>query len=215
VAIGDQAGTSSRIENYLGFPAGVSGAELTARAAIQAEKFEARLTYPCEAVALEPRDDLHRVRLSDGDEIVARAVILATGARYRRLPLDRFEELEGFGVYYAATILEARMCQASAVAIVGGGNSAGQAALFLADGTRGVSLIVRRADLSATMSRYLIDEIERHDRIELLTQTEVVELHGDERLDGLTSSTAATIPAGISMSPRSSSSSARIRAPAG
>ena len=130
VAVGGQAGTSSRIENYLGFPAGISGAELAARAAIQAEKFEARLTYPCEAVALESRDGLHLVRLSDGDEVVARAVILATGARYRRLPLERLEELEGFGVYYAATPVEARMCAGSAVFVVGGGNSAGQAALF-------------------------------------------------------------------------------------
>ena len=179
IAIGGQAGTSSRIENYLGFPAGISGAELAARATIQAEKFEARLTYPCEAVALEPREGLHLVRLSDGDEVVARSVIIATGARYRRLPLDRLEELEGFGVYYAATLAEARMCAGSAVAIVGGGNSAGQAALFLADASRRVSLIVRRPDLSATMSRYLIDEIARDGRIELLTQTEVVELHGD------------------------------------
>ena len=148
VAIGGQAGTSSRIENYLGFPAGISGAELAARATIQAEKFEARLTYPCEAVALEPREGLHLVRLSDGDEVVARSVIIATGARYRRLPLDRLEELEGFGVYYAATLAEARMCAGSAVAIVGGGNSAGQAALFLADASRRVSLIVRRPDLA-------------------------------------------------------------------
>ena len=185
-AVGGQAGTSSRIENYLGFPAGISGAELTARAAIQAEKFEARLTYPCEAIALEPQDELHLVRLADGDEVVARSVIIATGARYRRLPLDRLEELEGFGVYYAATLAEARTCAGSAVAIVGGGNSAGQAALFLADATRRVTLIVRRPDLSATMSRYLIDEIERDDRIELLTETEVVELHGDDELEGLT-----------------------------
>jgi thioredoxin reductase (NADPH) len=186
VAIGGQAGTSTRIENYLGFPAGVSGAELTARAAIQAEKFEARLTYPCEAVALEPRDGLHLVRLADGDEVIARALILATGASYRRLPLERLAELEGFGVYYAATLAEARMCADSAVAVVGGGNSAGQAALFLARETRRVSLIVRRGDLSATMSRYLIDEIARNDRIDVLTQTEVVELHGDGQLDGLT-----------------------------
>ncbi len=185
-AIGGQAGTSSRIENYLGFPAGVSGAELTARAAIQAEKFEARLTFPCEAVALEQRDGLHLVRLSDGDEVVARAVIVATGASYRRLPLERLEELEGFGVYYAATLAEARMCAGSAVAVVGGGNSAGQAALFLAGETSRVSLIVRRPDLTETMSRYLIDEIARDERIELLAQTEVAELHGDGRLDGVT-----------------------------
>ncbi|HEY5058250.1 MAG TPA: FAD-dependent oxidoreductase [Gaiellaceae bacterium] len=186
VAIGGQAGTSSRIENYLGFPAGVSGAELAARAAIQAEKFEARLTYPCEAVALEPQDGLHLARLSDGDEVVARAVILATGASYRRLPLDRLEELEGLGVYYAATLAEARMCAGAAVAIVGGGNSAGQAALFLAGESGRVALIIRRPDLGETMSRYLIDEIERDDRIDVLTQTEVVELHGERQLDGLT-----------------------------
>jgi thioredoxin reductase (NADPH) len=186
VAIGGQAGTSSRIENYLGFPAGVSGAELAARAAIQAEKFEARLTYPCEAVSLEPRDGLHLVRLVDGDEVVARAVILATGARYRRLALERLEELEGFGVYYAATPAEVRLCAGSSVVIVGGGNSAGQAALFLADATRQVSIVIRRADLSETMSRYLIDEIERDGRIEVLTQTEVAELHGNGQLTGLT-----------------------------
>jgi thioredoxin reductase (NADPH) len=186
VAIGGQAGTSSRIENYLGFPAGVSGAELTAKAAIQAEKFDARLTYPCEAVSLAPRGGLHLARLADGDEVVARSVIVATGASYRRLPLERLEELEGFGVYYAATLAEARTCAGSDVAVVGGGNSAGQAALFLAGQARRVSLIVRRPDLDATMSRYLIDEIARDDRIDLLTQTEVVELHGNGRLDGLT-----------------------------
>jgi thioredoxin reductase (NADPH) len=186
VAVGGQAGTSSRIENYLGFPAGISGAELAARAAIQAEKFEARLTFPCEAVSLESTDGIHLVRLADGDEVSARAVILATGARYRKLPLARLEELEGLGVYYAATLAEARMCAGSAVAVVGGGNSAGQAALFLANATRRVSLIIRRPELAATMSRYLIDEIERNDRIELLTESEVVELHGDGELAGLT-----------------------------
>jgi thioredoxin reductase (NADPH) len=185
-AIGGQAGTSSRIENYLGFPAGVSGAELAARAAIQAEKFEARLTHPCEAVSLELHDDLHLVRLADGDEVTARAVILATGARYRRLPLERLEELEGFGVYYAATISEARLCAGGHAVIVGGGNSAGQAAVFLAEEARRVSLLVRKPDLSATMSRYLIDEIELEDRIEVLTQTEVVGLHGDDQLTGIT-----------------------------
>jgi thioredoxin reductase (NADPH) len=186
VATGGQAGTSTRIENYLGFPAGISGAELTARATLQAEKFEARLTYPCEAVALEPQDGLHLVRLADGDEVTARTVIVATGAQYRRLPLERLEEFEGMGVYYAATIAEAKMCAGSTVAIVGGGNSAGQAAVFLAGQTRQVYLIIRRPSLEATMSRYLIDEIAREDGIELLAQTEVVELHGDEGLEGVT-----------------------------
>jgi thioredoxin reductase (NADPH) len=186
VAIGGQAGTSTRIENYLGFPAGLSGAELAARAAVQAEKFEARPTYPCEVVGLEPRDGLHLVRLADGDDVTARAVIVATGARYRRLELERLEEFEGTGVYYAATVAEARMCAGNVVAVVGGGNSAGQAAVFLAAKTRHVYMLVRRAELAETMSRYLVDEIARHDRIELLTQTEVVELHGDDGLEGIT-----------------------------
>jgi thioredoxin reductase (NADPH) len=185
-AIGGQAGTSSRIENYLGFPAGVSGGELAARAALQAEKFQARLTFPCEAVSLEDRDGHHLVRLADGDEVVARAVIVATGARYRRLPLDRLETFEGYGVFYAATPAEAQLCTDSAVVIVGGGNSAGQAALYLAESCRCVHLVIRRPDLAATMSRYLIDEIERDGRIELLPETEVAALHGDRELDGVT-----------------------------
>ncbi len=185
-AIGGQAGTSSRIENYLGFPAGVSGGELAARAALQAEKFHARLTFPCEAVSLEDRDGHHLVRLVDGDEVLARAVIVATGARYRRLPLDRLETFEGYGVYYAATQAEAQLCTGSAVVIVGGGNSAGQAALYLAESCRRVHLVIRRPDLAATMSRYLIDEIERDGRIELLTETEVTALHGDRDLAAVT-----------------------------
>ena len=185
-AIGGQAGTSSRIENYLGFPAGVSGGELAARAALQAEKFHARLTFPCEAVSLEDRDGHHLVRLVDGDEVLARAVIVATGARYRRLPLGRLETFEGYGVYYAATQAEAQLCTGSAVVIVGGGNSAGQAALYLAESCRRVHLVIRRPDLAATMSRYLIDEIERDARIELLTETEVTALHGDRDLAAVT-----------------------------
>ena len=185
-AIGGQAGTSSRIENYLGFPAGVSGGELAARAALQAEKFRARLTFPCQAASLEDRDGHHLVRLADGDEVVARAVIIATGARYRRLPLDRLEAFEGFGVYYAATPAEAQLCTGSPVAIVGGGNAAGQAALYLAASSRSVELIVRRPGLGDTMSRYLIDAIERDRRIELLTETEVVGLHGDVDLRAVT-----------------------------
>jgi thioredoxin reductase (NADPH) len=185
VAVGGQAGTSTRIENYLGFPAGISGAELAARAAIQAEKFHARLTSPCEAIALETWDGHHLVRLADGDEVIAQAVIVATGAQYRRLPIERLDRFEGLGVYYAATLVEAQMCAGSPVAVVGGGNSAGQAAVYLAGEARRVFLIVRRPDLAPTMSRYLIDEIERDDRIELLTRTEVVELHGDGELERL------------------------------
>jgi thioredoxin reductase (NADPH) len=186
IAVGGQAGTSTRIENYLGFPAGLSGAELAARAAVQAEKFSARITSPCTVVRLESRDGLSVVGISDGDEVSARAVVIATGAHYRRLGLDRLDEFEGNGVYYAATQVEATMCGGDAVAVVGGGNSAGQAAVYLAEHTRHVWLIVRRPELTDTMSRYLIDEIARHKRIELLTETEVVALHGDAGLTGIT-----------------------------
>jgi thioredoxin reductase (NADPH) len=186
VAVGGQAGTSTRIENYLGFPAGLSGAELAARAAVQAEKFSARITSPCRVVRLESREGLSIIGISDGDEVSARAVVIATGARYRRLALDRLDEYEGNGVYYAATQVEATMCGGDAVAVVGGGNSAGQAAVFLAEHTRHVWLIIRRPALGETMSRYLIDEIARNNRIELLTETEVAALHGDAGLDGIT-----------------------------
>ena len=184
-SVGGQAGTSTRIENYLGFPAGLSGSELATRAQLQAEKFEARIVVPCEAVALEQHDGLHCLKFAAGDDVHGRAVIIATGARYRRLELERLEEFEGVGVYYAATHAEAKMCAGDVVAIVGGGNSAGQAAVFLAERTRKVYLVIRRGDLSETMSRYLIDQIDRHDRIELLPHTEVRELLGDDTLQGI------------------------------
>jgi thioredoxin reductase (NADPH) len=186
VALGGQAGTSSRIENYLGFPAGVSGTELTARAALQAEKFDARFTVPCEAVALHSEDGHHTVRLGSGEDVVARALIIATGARYRRLEAERLEDFEGVGVYYAASPVEARECIDCAVAIVGGGNSAGQAAMFLSESCHTVHLIVRRDGLDATMSRYLIDQLERRPNIVLQPDTEVRALHGDGRLEELT-----------------------------
>jgi thioredoxin reductase (NADPH) len=186
VALGGQAGTSSRIENYLGFPAGVSGNELTARAALQAEKFSARITVPCEAVSLRTEDGHHIVALESGDEVVARAVIIATGARYRRLAAERLEDFEGVGVYYAASQTEARECIDCPVAIVGGGNSAGQAAMFLSESCHTVHLIVRRDGLEQTMSRYLIDQIERRANIVLQPNTEVRALDGNGRLDTLT-----------------------------
>jgi thioredoxin reductase (NADPH) len=185
VAVGGQAGTSSRIENYLGFPAGVSGRELAVRAQLQAEKFEAQITVPCRAVALEQVDGVHRVRLSSGDSLLARSVIIASGAHYARLSLDRLADLEGMGVYYAATVAEARMCAGDSVALVGGGNSAGQAAVFLARKCKRVYVLVRRAGLSETMSRYLIHQIERHDNIEVLPRTEVRKLLGDEGITGV------------------------------
>jgi thioredoxin reductase (NADPH) len=185
VAVGGQAGTSMRIENYLGFPAGLSGDELAARAFAQAQKFSARITSPCEAAELRTDGPLHIVRLADGDEVAARAVIIATGARYRRLDVPRLEELEGIGVYYAATQAEARTCAGDVVAIVGGGNSAGQAAVFLSEHVAQVHLVVRRDGLSQTMSRYLVDQVERTPNIVLSPRTEVRELVGEDRLEGV------------------------------
>ncbi|HEY4224645.1 MAG TPA: FAD-dependent oxidoreductase [Pseudolysinimonas sp.] len=179
---GGQAAASSRIENYLGFPSGLSGAELTHRAAIQALKFGARLNAPCEIVGLRRDDDGLFVELGDGTSIRTRAVIVATGAAYRRLPLDRWDDFEGAGIYFAATELEARQCQGSRVAVVGGANSAGQAALFLAKKGSQVDLVVRGGDLGAGMSDYLVQRLRAHPDVTIRTGTEVTALSGDESL---------------------------------
>ena len=184
-ALGGQAGTSSRIENYLGFPAGLSGEELTARAALQAQKFGARIELASKAVSLSSAAGLHRVRFDDGDEITAKSVIIATGARYNRLPLARLAEFEGVGVYYAATQMEAQACRADPVAIVGGGNSACQAALFLSRSSADVHLIIRGDTLETSMSRYLINQIERHPRITVTPRTHVAALLGTGQLAGV------------------------------
>ncbi len=181
-APGGQAGMSSRIENYLGFPMGVSGAELTERAIIQAEKFGASLTAPCTVVSLGSRAGHLVARLSDGSEVAGRAVIAATGASYRRLEASRLSDFEGNGVYYAATDMEARMCGPSPVVVVGGGNSAGQAAIFLSQGGCAVTLVIRGADLGKDMSRYLVERIEADPHITLRARTTVVAVDGDETL---------------------------------
>jgi thioredoxin reductase (NADPH) len=183
VATGGQAGTSSRIENYLGFPAGISGGELAERATIQARKFGARVAVPAEAVALEQHNAAYRVRLADGQQLQTRALVIASGARYRKLPVPRLEEFEGNGVYYAATIMEAQFCAGQPVAVVGGGNSAGQATLFLSRYASPVRLVIRGGDLAADMSRYLVDRIERTPNVEVLLHTEVRELRGEGRLE--------------------------------
>src|SRR5580693_2356306 len=157
VAVGGQAGSSSRIENYLGFPTGISGGDLTQRAVVQAEKFGAHLTSPCAATALREEAGHLVVRLSDGTDVAGRAVIVASGARYRRLDVDRLDDFEGNGVYYAATEMEARLCASSPVVVVGGGNSAGQAALFLAEAGSSVTIVIRGPALGRSMSRYLVD----------------------------------------------------------
>jgi thioredoxin reductase (NADPH) len=182
VAVGGQAGSSSRIENYLGFPTGISGGDLTMRALVQAEKFGAHMTSPCSAEALSECAGHLVVHLSDGTEVAARAVIVASGARYRRLDVARLEEFEGKGVYYAATELEARLCASDPVVVVGGGNSAGQAGLFLAGRGSRVTFAIRGTDLAANMSRYLVDRIELDSRIDVRTGTRVTDLGGDQFL---------------------------------
>jgi thioredoxin reductase (NADPH) len=185
LAVGGQAGTSTRIENYLGFPAGISGQELATRAAIQAEKFGAQLVAPRQAVSLAWRDGHHVLRFDDGSGVQARAVVMAMGARYRRLSLDRLEEFEGVSVFYAATPAEARLCVGSEVAIVGAGNSAGQAALYLAAGDRSVHMVIRRGGLEETMSRYLAEQIAAHPHITVHPCAEVTNLLGQSHLGGV------------------------------
>lgn len=186
VAVGGQAAASSRIENYLGFPSGLSGGELTARALVQAQKFGARINSPCAARRLHTGGGHMAVTLDDGAEIPTHAVIVATGARYRTLDLERWSEFEGAGIYYAATELEVRSCPGPAVAVVGGANSAGQAALFLAHRFVRVFLVVRGADLAAGMSRYLVDRVLADPRIEVHTGAEVVALDGGDSLEEIT-----------------------------
>jgi thioredoxin reductase (NADPH) len=185
-ALGGQAGTSRRIENYLGFPAGISGAELTSRAITQARKFTARTATPYRALALEPGAARHLVRLEGGHEIAARAVLLATGAEYRRLPVADLDSYEGSSVFYAAGPPEAQRCGATRVGVIGGGNSAAQAAVWLARGGALVTLLHRRADLRETMSEYLILELERYG-VAVRARSEVVALHGtDGELEAVT-----------------------------
>ncbi|HEV3046179.1 MAG TPA: FAD-dependent oxidoreductase [Solirubrobacteraceae bacterium] len=176
--IGGQAGTSRRIENYLGFPAGISGSELIGRAATQARKFGARLASPYRAQELRPGIARHLVKLEDGNEIAARAVLLTTGAEYRRLPVAGLEEYEGVSVFYAAGPPEGQLCTAKRVAVVGGGNSAAQAAVWLARGGALVTLLHRRGDLRETMSQYLIDELDRYG-VAVRDRSEIVGLQGE------------------------------------
>jgi thioredoxin reductase (NADPH) len=184
--LGGQAGTSRRIENYLGFPAGITGNELTSRAVTQARKFNASLATPYRAVALEPGNGRHIVRLEGDHEIAARAVVIATGAQYRRLPVAGLDEYEGISVFYAAGPPEAQLCGAERVAVVGGGNSAGQAAVWLARGGALVTLLHRRADLEETMSDYLVRELERYGVL-VRDRSEIAELHGtDGQLEAVT-----------------------------
>ena len=185
LATGGQAGTSSRIENYLGFPAGISGAELAERATIQAQKFGARITVPGEAVGLEAADGTFRVKLGDGEPVISRAVVIATGVRYRRLPLAELPRFEGVSVHYAATQVEAQLCRGDPVVAVGGGNSAGQATLLLPRYVPHLTLVVREPDLDESMSRYLADRVASIPSVDVLTHFEVRELVGDDKLEAV------------------------------
>jgi len=177
-SFGGQAGASARIENYLGFPTGVSGMALMGRAFSQAQKFGVEIAIPDEAVKLDCGNDPCHVRLATGERVQARAIVLATGARYRRLGVERLDEFEGVSVHYWASPLEADLCKNADVALVGGGNSAGQAVVFLAGRAKQVTLIARRP-LSETMSRYLIDRIEALPNVEVVIGCEVDALEGE------------------------------------
>jgi thioredoxin reductase (NADPH) len=176
--LGGQAGTSRRIENYLGFPSGISGTELISRAIVQARKFSARTATPYRALSLEPGgENDHVVKLEGDREVRAKAVLLSTGAEYRKLPVDDLAEYEGLSVFYAAGPPEAQLCGAQRVGVVGGGNSAAQAAVWLARGGALVTLLHRRANLAETMSAYLLDELDRYG-VAVRDESEICELHG-------------------------------------
>jgi thioredoxin reductase (NADPH) len=180
---GGQAGSSSRIENYLGFPTGISGLDLTGRAYAQAQKFGAQVMVAKGAAKLACARPLYAVHLEDGGRIDARALIIASGAEYRKPALANVSQFEGAGVYYAASRMESQLCVGEEVVIVGGGNSAGQAAVFLSEAAKHVHLLVRKDGLAETMSRYLVRRIEEHPAITLRTRTELVALDGDRHLD--------------------------------
>ncbi|NEN06413.1 FAD-dependent oxidoreductase [Diaminobutyricibacter tongyongensis] len=183
---GGQAAASSRIENYLGFPNGLSGGELTSLAAVQALKFGASMYAPCEVIGLDQAADAVSIQVADGTTIEARAVIVATGARYRGLALPNWKQFEGAGIYYAATKLEATACAGMPVTVVGGANSAAQAALFLAGNSCQVDLLIRGSDLGAGMSSYLADRLNASRLIRVRTSTQVSEIHGDAYVEAVT-----------------------------
>ena len=183
---GGQAGASSKIENYLGFPTGISGHELSGRAYAQAQKFGAEMLIAKDANGLACDRRPYRVLTGNGQSVPARTVVIASGAQYRRLQLENLSKFEGAGVYYGATYLEAQLCGGEEVIVVGGGNSAGQAAVFLAQTTTRVHMLVRSEGLAKTMSRYLIRRIEQTPNIELHTNTEIVALNGGDHLEGVT-----------------------------
>jgi thioredoxin reductase (NADPH) len=186
LAIGGQAGTSSRIENYMGFPTGISGADLCFRGEVQAMKFGTRFAIPHRVTGLDREGADWCLTLDNGARVLARAVIVATGVEYRRLPLDRLEEFEGAGIYYAATEIEARWCRATEVVVIGGGNSAGQAAMFLSRSTAHVHVLVRGRSLADSMSSYLVERLVKTPNITIHYRAQVVALGGERSLSEVT-----------------------------
>jgi thioredoxin reductase (NADPH) len=180
---GGQAGSSSKIENYLGFPTGISGQDLAGRAYTQAQKFGAQVLIAKDAKGLACDRRPYAIETDNGQRVPARTVVIATGARYRKLPLENLSQFEGAGVYYGATHLEAQLCGGEEVIVVGGGNSAGQAAVFLAQTARRVFMLVRSSGLTESMSRYLIRRIEDSPTIVLRTNTEITALEGIDHLE--------------------------------
>jgi thioredoxin reductase (NADPH) len=191
-ATGGQAGTSSRIENYLGFPAGLAGADLARRAVAQAVRFGVEILNPQEATGLRREDPYSIVRLADGSEVSCHALVVATGVSYRKLDVPGSDQLTGAGVYYGAAMTEAISCQGEDVYLVGGANSAGQAAMYFARYARRVVMLVRGDSLSKGMSRYLIDQIEQTPNIEVRLRTTVVATHGETHLEAIDVANAAT-----------------------
>ena len=192
-AVGGQAGTSSRIENYMGFPTGISGTDLTWRGQVQAMKFGTRFVMPRRVAAMNLREDgAYCLTLDDDDELCARAVLVATGVQYRRLPLENLAELEGAGIFYSATEMEARFCSKTEAVVIGGGNSAGQAAMYLSRAAAHVHLVVRSGSLAASMSSYLSQRLEADPRVTIHYHSEVTALHGETWLEGLMLKTGDT-----------------------
>ncbi len=183
---GGQAGSSSKIENYLGFPTGVSGQELAARAIAQVEKFGAKMMVARSVARLDCEKRPYEILLDNGNKLAAHAVVIATGAQYNKPHLPYLERFEGQGIYYGATFMESQLCEQEEVVVVGGGNSAGQAAVFLSETARKVYMLVRSSELSSTMSRYLIQRIEANPAIELHFKTEIVGLEGGTHLERVT-----------------------------
>jgi thioredoxin reductase (NADPH) len=186
IAPGGQAGTSSKIENYLGFPTGVSGQQLASRAQLQALKFGVQFAISRETVTVDQNDGLHKLMLAGGIPVYARSVVVASGAQYRKLSVSNYRQFENRGLYYAATAMESLLCRDREAIVVGGGNSAGQAAMFLSGIAKHVHHIVRGQSLASTMSQYLISRIESSSHITLYTESEIEKLEGTSSLESVT-----------------------------